>query len=401
MKLQHYKRATTAAEHIPGTEQMNVSTASFSEEQDQFREVLKRFLTSEVPPTEVRRIMAGATGHCPKLWQRLSEELALPGLHLPEALGGSGYSAVELGIAMEELGRALTPSAFLGSAVMGSLAIMATASETQQQQLLPDIISGRRTAALAISAENGRWTGESMKATSRAGDHSLNGTSHYVVDGVSADDLIVAAIDAASGQLSFFHISSDATGLSRQPLQSLDETRRLALVQCSDTPAQKLNRDDAQSAGAAVGNIFDQVCAAFACEMVGGAQALLDATIEYAKLRVQFGRTIGSFQAIKHKCADMLLEVESARSAAYVAIRSAENPDADSEDNLTACASLAMVAASEAFFNTAAQCIQIHGGIGFTWENDTHLWFKRSRVSQQLLGDANFHRERMLQAWGI
>jgi alkylation response protein AidB-like acyl-CoA dehydrogenase len=380
---------------------MNVSTASFSAEQDQFREVLARFLASEAPPTEVRRIMASDTGHCPKLWQRLSGELALPGLHIPESLGGSGYGPVELGIAMEELGRALTPSAFLASAVMAATAILQFADEYQQQQLLPDIVAGRRTAALAIGDESGRWTGSTMSTVSNADGHYLKGTSHYVVDGISADDLIIAAIDPVSDQLGLFHVTSDAAGLSRTPLQSFDETRRLALVRCADTPARKLGADDAISAADMVGSLFDQVCAVFACEMVGGAQALLDAAVDYAKLRVQFGRTIGSFQAIKHKCADMLLEVESARSAAYVAIRCAADANVASEENLTACAAGAMSIASEAFFNTAVQCIQIHGGIGFTWENDTHLWFKRARASQQLLGDAAFHRERMLQAWEI
>lgn len=379
---------------------MNVTTASFTDEQDQFRQVLQKFLTAEAPTTEVRRIMATETGHCPELWQRLSNDLALPGLHLPEYLGGSGFTAVELGIAMEELGRALTPSAFLGSAVMAATAIQECADEEHKQQLLPDIISGQRTATLAICDADGRWSGSTMQSSARDGNDQLTGSCHFVVDGCTADDLIVAAVHADTGGLGLYHIVADAPGLSRTPLQSLDETRRLARIDCSNTPAQLLAGNGNEVSAATLARVFDQVCAAFACEMVGGAQALLDSAVDYAKLRVQFGRTIGSFQAIKHKCADMLLEVESARSAAYVAAQSAA-ADGNDEDNLSAYASLAIAAASEAFFNTAAACIQIHGGIGFTWENDTHLWFKRARVSQQLLGDAAFHRERMLQAWEI
>jgi alkylation response protein AidB-like acyl-CoA dehydrogenase len=376
------------------SKQMKVTTASFSDEQEQFREILQKFLSTQAPTTEVRRIMASETGHADELWQRLCNELALPGLHLPEACGGSGFGAVELGIAMEELGRALTPSAFFASSVMAAIALLEAASEDQQQSLLPDIISGQRTATLAICDQRGRWTADSLSATHHSGKTTLDGTAYYVVDGMIADDIIVAAHDTESSQLGFYLVTAQSSGIDRQRLQSLDDTRRMALLRFSNSPATVLTTNDAEAIRE---RIFDQVCVALACEMVGGAQALFDSAVNYAKLRVQFGRTIGSFQAIKHKCADMLLEVESARSAAYVAARAV----ADSDPQVRAYASLAIAAASEAFINTATQCIQIHGGIGFTWENDTHLWFKRAKVSQQLLGDSTFHRERMLKAWGI
>lgn len=373
---------------------MNVTTVSFSDEQEQFREILRKFLSTQAPTTEVRRIMASETGHASDLWQRLCNELALPGLHLPEACGGSGFGAIEMGIAMEELGRALTPSAFFSSSVMAATALLETANEQTQQLLLPDIVSGLRIATLAICDPRGHWTGDTLSANHRSGAVSLSGTANYVIDGMVADDLIVAARDSETSQLGFYHTTAQSSGIKRQRLQSLDDTRRMARLSFSDSPATVLTTENAEAARE---RIFDQVCVALACEMVGGAQAVLDSAVNYAKLRVQFGRTIGSFQAIKHKCADMLLEVESARSAAYVAARAA----AESDPQLRAYASLALSCASEAFVNTATACIQIHGGIGFTWENDTHLWFKRAKVSEQLLGNSTFHRERMLQAWGI
>jgi len=373
---------------------MNVTTVSFSDEQEQFREILQKFLSTQAPTTEVRRIMASDSGHASELWRRLCDELALPGLHLPEACGGSGFGAVEMGIAMEELGRALTPCAFFASSVMAAIALREAASDDQQQSLLPDIISGQRIATLAICDPKGRWSADTMTVTHTSDAALLNGTASYVIDGMIADDIIVAARDSVTTELGFYHVTTESSGIERHALKSLDDTRRMARLHFSDNPAAVLTTRDGE---AVRDRIFDQVCVALACEMVGGAQAVLDSAVEYAKLRVQFGRTIGSFQAIKHKCAEMLLEVESARSAAYVAARAvaAEDPQ------LRAYASLALAAASEAFVNTATQCIQIHGGIGFTWENDTHLWFKRAKVSEQLLGDSTFHKERMLQAWGI
>lgn len=373
---------------------MNVTTVSFSDEQEQFREILQKFLSTQVPTTEVRRIMASDTGHATELWQRLCDELALPGLHLPEDCGGSGFGAIEMGIAMEELGRALTPSAFFSSSVMAATALLEAAGDEQQQSLLADIVSGKRLATLAICDPKGRWSAETLTATHTSSTAVLNGTASYVIDGMIADDIIVAARDSVTTELGFYHVTAQSSGIQRHALKSLDDTRRMARLGFTDCAARVLTREDGEAVRE---RIFDRVCVALACEMVGGAQAVLDSAVNYAKLRVQFGRTIGSFQAIKHKCADMLLDVESARSAAYVAARAVDGSD----PQLRAYASLALTAASEAFVNTATACIQIHGGIGFTWENDTHLWFKRAKVSEQLLGDSTFHRERMLQAWGI
>jgi alkylation response protein AidB-like acyl-CoA dehydrogenase len=240
---------------------------------------------------------------------------------------------------------------------------------------------------------NDDWTRISVSAGREGQEWLLQGHCDYVLNGMAADIVVVAARDSSGGLPGLFVVDTRDSGIDRHPQQSLDETRRLTRCRFDSVRGQRLSGDAQQ----AITRTFNIACVALASEMVGGAQRMLDSAVDYAKMRVQFGRSIGSFQAIKHKCADMLLEVESARSAAYVAAAAA----ADDAEDLTAIASLAKVAASEAFINAAKTCIQIHGGIGFTWENDTHLWFRRAKVCEMLLGDNAFHRERMLKAWEI
>jgi alkylation response protein AidB-like acyl-CoA dehydrogenase len=366
---------------------------SFSAEQDQFRDIVARFLAEQSPVSEVRRVMTTDSGFDPALWQKLCRDLALAGLHIPEAYGGSGFTAVETGVAMEELGRALTPVPYLASSILAGTAILEAGDEDQKQRLLPDIASGDQIATLALGTMNDDWTRISVSAGREGQEWLLQGHCDYVLNGMAADIVVVAARDSSGGLPGLFVVDTRDSGIDRHPQQSLDETRRLARCRFDSVRGQRLSGDAQQ----AITRTFNIACVALASEMVGGAQRMLDSAVDYAKMRVQFGRSIGSFQAIKHKCADMLLEVESARSAAYVAAAAA----ADDAEDLTAIASLAKVAASEAFINAAKTCIQIHGGIGFTWENDTHLWFRRAKVCEMLLGDNAFHRERMLKAWEI
>jgi alkylation response protein AidB-like acyl-CoA dehydrogenase len=213
-----------------------------------------------------------------------------------------------------------------------------------------------------------------------------------VIDGCSADFILIAA--RTTEGIGVFSIDGDAPGLSRTSSPAMDPTRKLASLDLNQVPATLMGPID--GAEAAINRALDTAAVALANEMVGGAQALLDSALSYAKIRVQFGRTIGSFQAIKHKCADMLLDVESARSAAYCAAAAA----ADGDPEASAFASMAKAAASDTYLRTAAETIQIHGGIGFTWENDTHLWFKRAKSSEVMLGDPQLHRERLMQRWG-
>ena len=370
---------------------------TFTDEQEQFRAVIRRFLAQKSPATEVRRLMATAEGFDPRVWRQLADELGLTGLHLPEEFGGAGFGAVELGIAMEEQGRALLCAPYFSSCVLAAAAILEAGSEAQKSGLLPDIASGQVRAALALTEPNGRWdaAGVEAVATQSGGAWQIDGIKSFVIDGCTADTLVVAArTDAArtnAAAVSFFLVDPQAPGVTRTPLATMDATRKQARIELEGVAAELLGERGA--AIRALPRVLDHAAIALANEMVGGAQALLESAVAYANLRVQFGRAIGSFQAIKHKCADMLLEVELAKSAAYGAAQA----EAAGDPETPMLASMAKAAAADAYRRAAADTIQIHGGIGFTWENDTHLWFKRAKSSEVLFGDANHHRELMLQ----
>lgn len=373
---------------------------AFTDEQEQFRSALRRFLTDRSPATEVRRLMATETGYDPAVWRQLSAELALPGIHVPEQYGGAGFGMVELGIVMEELGRALLCAPYFSTAVMAANAILNTGAEAQKAALLPQLASGARLATLAIAEPDGDWNPAAIATVATpAGDgYRLDGIKSYVVDGHIADLLIVAArAPRTSGLegLALFTLEADAKGVKRRQLAPMDPTRKIAQIEFSSAQASLLgNLNDGAKA---IQRTLDQTAIALANEMAGGAQAMLDSAVNYARMRVQFGRTIGSFQAIKHKLADMLLEVELAKSAAYYAAQAA----AANDPEWPALASLAKAAASETYMHAAAECIQIHGGIGFTWDNDTHLWFKRAKSSEVFLGQPSYHRELLMQRWGV
>ena len=369
---------------------------AFTDEQDQFRSVVQRFLRDRSPPAAVRRLMETDDGFDPVVWKQLADDLALTGIHIPEAYGGAGFGPVELGIAMEEQGRALLCAPYFSSCVLSASAIFNSATQDQKAALLPAIAAGDVRAALAITEGNGRWdaAGVQTVATRGADGWVINGSKRYVIDGCTAQTLVVVArsadSDGAAG-LSLFIVDPGAAGVSRTPLATLDATRKQARIDLKRAPAELLG--EAGAGAAALSRTLDHAAIALANEMVGGAQALLDSAVAYAGMRVQFGRAIGSFQAIKHKCADMLLDVELAKSGAYYAAQAA----ADGDPQTPYLASLAKAAAADAYMRTAANTIQIHGGIGFTWDHDTHLWFKRAKSSEVLLGDPSYHRELMLQ----
>ena len=344
--------------------------------------------------------MATAEGYDPAVWRQLSEDLALPAVHIPEQYGGAGFGMVELCIVTEELGRALLCAPYFSTAVLAANAIMNSGTEAQKSALLPDLAKGARLATLAVTEPDGSWdpTGIKVVATPDADGYRLDGVKSYVVDGHVADLLIVAARTprtAGHEGLALFTLGADAGGVERRLLESMDPTRKIALIDFRGAHANLLgNLNDGAKP---ILRTLDQAAIALANEMVGGAQVMLDSAVTYAKLRVQFGRTIGSFQAIKHKLADMLLDVELAKSAAYCAAQAAAVDDPE----WPALASLAKAAASETYLHSAAECIQIHGGIGFTWDNDTHLWFKRAKSSEVFLGQPSYHRELLMQRWGV
>jgi alkylation response protein AidB-like acyl-CoA dehydrogenase len=373
---------------------------SFTDEQDQFRAIVQRFLKDKSPTTEVRRLMETSEGFDREVWKQLSDELGLPAVHIPEAYGGQGFGFVELGIVLEEMGRALFCAPYFSSTVLAASAILNAGTEEQKRDLLPAIASGECIATLALTEPNGRWDagGVELEATSKNGEYQLNGVKSFVLDGHTADLIVVAARAPGTRSedgLSFFTVPGDAAGLERRLLETVDATRKQARLEFNGVKAERLGT----GAGAhqALASTLDQAAVALANEMVGGAQQMLDSAVEYAQMRVQFGRQIGSFQAIKHKCADMLLEVELAKSAAYYAADAA----AEGDPELPALASLAKSLASETYMHAAAECIQIHGGIGFTWDNDTQLWFKRAKSSEVFLGDPAYHRELLMQRWEV
>jgi len=371
----------------------------FTDEHQQFRESLRRFLTDTSAVTSVRRLMETESGYDQQVWQRLNGDLGLQGLIVPEQYGGSGFGMMEMGIAMEEMGRALYCGPFFSSAVMAVTAIDLIASEDQKLRWLPQIASGDMIAALAVTESSNSDLLTSVQTCVAAADdgdqgYRLTGNKRFVVSGCQADLLLVVArLPGTRGLagLSIFAVSADAPGLSRRGLTVMDRTRKQAELQLDQTPAELIGPYG--QAGRKLQMVLDLAAVALANEMVGGAEKLLQDTLDYTRLRVQFGRTIGSFQAIKHRCTDLLLAVELAKSAAYFAAESAGRDTS----TLAVNASIAKAEASEVYLLAALETIQLHGGIGFTWENDSHLWFKRAKSSEVLLGDPVWHRARLVK----
>jgi len=374
---------------------------AFSEEQEELRRAVRQFLEAKSPETEVRRLMETTEGYDPAVWKQMGQELMLQGLAIPEEYGGQGFTFIELGIVLEEMGRVLLCAPYFSSVVLAANAIMNVGTDDQKQALLPGIASGDTTAALAFTEPSGKWdaAGITMEAKeSVGGEFTLTGEKMFVIDGFTADTIVVVArLEGTTGTdgIMFFTVAGDAEGLTRTPLQTMDTTRKQAKLEFDNVAALPLG--STQDGFAAFSKTLDQAAVALSNEMMGGAQKVLEMSVDYAKVRVQFGRPIGSFQAIKHKCADMLLEVESGKSAAYYAAWAA----AEDNDELPVVAALSKAYCSEAYFHAAAENIQIHGGIGFTWEHPAHLYFKRAKSSEIYLGDPTYHRELLAQRIGI
>ncbi|MCE2391461.1 MAG: acyl-CoA/acyl-ACP dehydrogenase [Proteobacteria bacterium] len=367
----------------------------FTEEHEQLRAVVRKFLEDRSPEAAVRAQMVSERGYDPEVWKQLAQELGLVGLAIPEQYGGAGYGFVELAVALEEMGRALLCAPFFSSALLATHAILLGGDDAAREELLPAIAAGESLAAVALFEPGGDWDLDSiaLEARSSDGGSRLSGRKTYVIDGHGADVLLVAA--RTESGLGLLRVAGDAPGLKSEPLPTLDLTRKLALLEFEDTPAVPLG--DAGDATPLLRRVLDLAAAGLAAEQAGGAQRCLEMASEYAKERVQFGRPIGSFQAIKHRCADMLMQVEAAKSAAYSAAFSA----ASGEDDLRATAAMAQAYASDAYFRAAADCIQIHGGVGFTWEHPAHLYFKRAKSSALLFGDAAYHRDRLATELGL
>jgi alkylation response protein AidB-like acyl-CoA dehydrogenase len=371
-------------------------------EQEELRASVARFLADRVPITAVRSLMDAADGGDPAVWKQAGEQLGLQGIAIPEEYGGSGFSFAEQAIVLEELGAALYGGPYLASAVLAANALLASGDEAAKKAYLPGIASGELIATLAFTEEDGSWEASATRLTatpattadaSVVGGWQLDGHKSFVLDGHTAGLLLV--IGRTAGGLSLFAVPGDAEGLVRTPLPTLDQTRKLARLEFSGVSATLLGADGAGEA--LLSRVLDIAAIAQAAEQLGGAQRALTMAVEYAKVRHQFGRPIGSFQAIKHRCADLLLEVESLRSAVVYAAAAV----AEDSPEIPVVATLVKAYASDVYFHVAAENIQIHGGIGFTWEHDAHLYFKRAKASELFLGDATLHRERLATRIGL
>jgi alkylation response protein AidB-like acyl-CoA dehydrogenase len=363
---------------------------AFSEEQEELRKSVRRFLDEKSPVTEVRRLMETESGFDPSVWKQMGEQLGLQGLAIPEEFGGSGYSYVELGIVLEEMGRSLICAPFFSTVALAANLLMASGDQAAKTAHLPSIADGSTIATVAFTEANGKWTEDGITTVAvKSGDTwKISGEKMFVIDGQNADKMLVAA--KTDKGTSIFAVDAKADGITVTALPTMDQTRKQAKVGFTMTPGSLVGEDG--KGWAYLEKMLDLAAVALSAEQVGGAQKVLDMSVEYAKVRVQFGRPIGSFQAIKHKCADMLLEVES-----YYSWWAA----AEDNDELPVVASLAKAYCSEAYFHAAAENIQIHGGIGFTWEHDAHLYFKRAKSSELLFGDPTYHREVLAQRIGI
>jgi alkylation response protein AidB-like acyl-CoA dehydrogenase len=365
-----------------------------SDEQVELQRTVGRLLERASDSGSLRRAVESDAGYDTDVWTRLAEEVGVAALAVPEKYGGAGFSVLESMLVLEELGRTLVPSPMLGSGVLATQALLLSGDDAACGELLPGLAAGERTAALAWADARGTWATDSTGVTAfgtPTGRCSLTGRAHFVLDGDHAHDLVVAA--RTGDGIALFAVPADADGLERTPTTGMDLTRRLTTVTLDHCTGRLLGED---GAGARVlARVRDLACAALAMEQVGAATRCLEVTVDYAKQREQFGRPIGSFQALKHRLADLYVLVQSARSAAYAAAAAVE-PDSDGE--LAHWAALAKVYCSEALFAVASEAVQMHGGIAITWEHDAQLYLKRAHGSGQLFGQPRSHVARLAEA---
>jgi alkylation response protein AidB-like acyl-CoA dehydrogenase len=358
-------------------------------ERDDLRSSIREVLDRSVGDAAGTETAGDERAYDSGLWSRLAELGALS-LTIPEEAGGAGYGVVEQAVVLEELGRTLAPTPFLGTVVLAGTALMASGGEAAQEQLA-SIAEGSATAALALVEDDGAWRSTDFRTTAeeRDGQWRLTGSKTLVVDGTDADLLVVAAQTPRGPSL---FLTTGPDGIHRTALRTLDLTRRMAAITFEDAPAQLLGAEG--DAERVLGIVLDAAMVALASEQVGAARACLDASVGYAKERVQFGRQIGSFQAVKHRCADMFTKVQLATAAATEATHAADGePD---RAPAAVAAAVAHLVCSEAAMVTATENIHVHGGIGFTWEHSAHLYFRRAKSSQLLLGGPGVAAERLL-----
>lgn len=370
---------------------------ALSSDQEMIRDTAEGFLAEASTSAAVRAAMKTSLGFDPALWAQIGQELGWCATPIPEAFDGLGLGSVELVLLMEQMGRRLLCSPFFATVGLAAQVLMAVGNEAARQQYLPAIAAGELTATVALAGQGMDWQPESVNATVTA-EHLLNGRFNIVADGASADLLILPAREA-SGGIALYALPATLSGITRAPLKNFDQTRRLASISLENVqlPADAQIATPQQVA-AAMPRAIARARLALAAEQLGGAQQCLDLTVAYTSERVQFGRTIASFQAIKHRCAEMMVKIEATRSAIYGAAAVAENPDPALAADFLLEAAAAKALASDTYCYCAADAIQLHGGVGFTWEYDPQLYFKRAQASAHWLGSSDVLRERIASA---
>ena len=371
----------------------------FSQEQEMLRATARKFLENECTSTFVRARMDEPAGVTDDFWAKLAEQGWL-GLVFPEEYGGSGLGFVDLTVLMEEMGRCVMPGPFFSTVLLGGLTILEAGSPAQRKEWLPKLAAGQAKATLALTEPNARWDAAGVTATAKEGKggFALSGTKLFVPDAHLADVIVVVARTAEAKTpedgVSLFLVPKGVKGLEVKLLPTMDQTRKLCEVTLKDAavPAGALLGGKG-GAWSALARVIQRATIALCGEMCGGAQRVLDMTTEYAKIRVAFGKPIGTYQGVKHKAADMLVDVENAKSLTYYAAWAAD----ENSPETALATSMAKAYVSDAYRKVSAAGIQLHGGIGFTWEHDLHLYFKRAKASEFTFGDATHHRERVAQ----
>jgi alkylation response protein AidB-like acyl-CoA dehydrogenase len=374
----------------------------FSEEQELLRDTARKFLDAACTTKFVRERMATPEAMTPEFWSQIAEQGWL-GINFSEDDGGSGLGLTDLVVLMEEMGRAVMPGPYLATALLGGAAIREAGSAAQRQEYLPRIAAGEMRATLASTEPNARWdaSGITMTAQPMRGGFTLSGSKLFVPDAHLADIVVVAARTRDGSTMedgvSLFLVPKEAAGLDVSLMPSIDETRKLCEVRFDNVAVpQTALLGELHEGWPALVRVYDGAAVALSAEMCGGAQRVLEMTVDYAKLRVAFGKPIGSYQGVKHKCADMLVEVENAKSLTYYAAWAVDEKQADAP----LAVSMAKSYASDASRKVSNAGIQLHGGIGMTWEHDLHLYMKRAKASEVAFGDATWHRERVAALMG-
>ncbi len=356
-------------------------------ELDSFRTAVRDFLDQASSSTAVRALMDTERGYDEAVWRQMAVELGLHGIGAPERWGGAGAGMPELAVVFEEMGAALLCSPFLATVALALQALLDSGDESAIEEFAPALLDGSRVATLVLNGTLAAWDPSAVTITAQQddADYRLFGDADLVLDGHTADLILVAA-NTANGT-SLFAVSGAAAGLTREPLSTLDRTRKVARLSFDSVAARLIGADG--QAAASLARTCDLALVALASEQLGAAQRCLNAAVSYAKERIQFGRAIGSFQAIKHRCADMLVLVEGARSAVFHAAQVTDDGER------AVAASVAKAVCSEALLHVSFDNMRIHGGIGFTWEHDAHLYVRRAKATELMLGSPDHHYARL------